>query len=389
MNVTQRGIITLLKSAVTEQPLPLPEGFDLEAAYPLLKRHHMSTLIYDGAVRCGIPRTQPVMQKLFQSYCRVLMISERQMEEVARVFAAFDENNIDYMPLKGCLMKERYPKPELRIMGDADVLIRMEQYDRIVPIMEKLGFHSKVGTDRELVWVSDDLYLELHKRLFSIDNRVLYGYMGDGWKLACSKEHTRYAMSSEHEFIYMLTHVANHICTGGIGCRHAADLWVFLRTHPDLDEAYVLQELSKLKLDRFYDNIRRMLSVWFEDAPEDAVSEMLTQFFMSAGSWGTSVSKALSIVALNTMDGATRRENRMKYIVKTVFPGVVVLRAKYPVLQKAPWLLPLVWMYRPFYKLVHERKDLCKHLRNFGAVQKDSVDEKRIFLDTIGLYERL
>ncbi|MBQ5671618.1 MAG: nucleotidyltransferase family protein, partial [Oscillospiraceae bacterium] len=102
MNTIQRGIITLLKSAVTEQALPLPEGFDLAEAYPLAKRHHMSTLLYDGAVRCGIDRGLPVMQKLFGEYCRALMISERQMAEVSRVFAAFEEAGIDYMPLKGC-----------------------------------------------------------------------------------------------------------------------------------------------------------------------------------------------------------------------------------------------------------------------------------------------
>ena len=37
-------------------------------------------------------------------------------------------------------MKALYPAPELRVMGDADVLIRLEQYEKIVPLMEKMGF---------------------------------------------------------------------------------------------------------------------------------------------------------------------------------------------------------------------------------------------------------
>ncbi|MBR4077439.1 MAG: nucleotidyltransferase family protein, partial [Oscillospiraceae bacterium] len=128
MNTIQRGIITLLKSAVTEQPLPLPEGFDLAEAYAVAKRHHMSTLLYDGAIRCGIDRGLPVMQKLFQNYVRLMVISERQMAQVEKIATAFQEAGIDYMPLKGTLMKGRYPKPELRVMGDADILIRLEQY---------------------------------------------------------------------------------------------------------------------------------------------------------------------------------------------------------------------------------------------------------------------
>ena len=32
--------------------------------------------------------------------------------------------------------KKLYPKPELRVMGDADILIREEQYDKIKPVMD-------------------------------------------------------------------------------------------------------------------------------------------------------------------------------------------------------------------------------------------------------------
>ena len=46
------------------------------------------------------------------------------------------------MPLKGCNMKALYPSPELRVMGDADILIRVEQYDRIRPIIQSLGFEE-------------------------------------------------------------------------------------------------------------------------------------------------------------------------------------------------------------------------------------------------------
>ena len=127
MTTTQQSIITLLKSAITGEPYPLPDDFDLAAIYPQVKKHHMDALLYEGAVRCGIPRKDPVMQELFQRYCRSLLVSEGQMGEVARIFAAFDAAGIDYLPLKGVNMKPRYPKPELRSMGDADILIRTEQ----------------------------------------------------------------------------------------------------------------------------------------------------------------------------------------------------------------------------------------------------------------------
>ena len=55
-----------------------------------------------------------------------------------------------------------------------DILIRPEQYDRIVPILEQLNFREKNETDHELVWIHDDLYLELHKRLIPSYNKDFY-----------------------------------------------------------------------------------------------------------------------------------------------------------------------------------------------------------------------
>ena len=163
MNTTQQGIILLLKSAITGEKLPLPEAFDLEAALTEINRHKIHTLAFQGGINCGIPRNHPAMQQLFQKYCHAMLVSEGQLRELQRIYKAFDKNGIAYMPLKGCNMKSRYPRPELRLMGDADILIRMEQYERIVPIMESLDFVFKGESDHELIWQSKGLYLELHK----------------------------------------------------------------------------------------------------------------------------------------------------------------------------------------------------------------------------------
>ena len=67
--------------------------------------------------------------------------------------------------LKGCNLKRLYPQPELRLMADADILIRMEQYDQIKSVMQSLGFACERESDHEFIWRTKGLYLELHKRL--------------------------------------------------------------------------------------------------------------------------------------------------------------------------------------------------------------------------------
>lgn len=385
MNDTQRGIITLLKSAVTEQALALPEGFEIESAYPEIKRHHMIALAYDGAVRCGIPVQTPVMQKLFQGSWKSLVISRRQMEQVGRICEAFDEKGIDYMPVKGCNMKALYPKPELRAMGDADILIRLEQYDRIRPILEELCFQEKGDSDHEIIWQNDALYLELHKHLIPSYNKDFYAYFGNGWQLAKKHCGTRYSMTAEDEWIFLFTHFAKHYRDGGIGCRHVVDLWVYLRANPDLDEAYVAAALKKLQLFEFYENIRRLIVFWFEDAQSDDKTEYISEYIFASGSWGAMESRALSRAVRDSKHALPGINGRMLYLWQTAFPSRRSLQQKYTVLKKAPWMLPAVWAVRPFYKILFERSSLKRHERNVEALSEDNLQTRRQLLNYVGL----
>ena len=385
MNTLQQGLIALMKSAVTVQPYALPEGFDLEAAYPLIQKHHIDAMAYDGAVRCGIDRKSPAMQQLFQSYLKVMMKSEGQMRDVQAVLAAFDAQGIDYMPLKGCKMKGMYPKPELRVMGDADILIRVEQYEKIVPIMESLHFQVGLESDHELVWKSKGLYLELHKHLIPSYNKDFYAYFGEGWQLAKKERGTRYAMSPEDEWIFLFTHFAKHYRDGGIGCRYVTDLWVYRNTHPAMDEGYIRSILRKLYLVEFYENVLQLIDVWFQSAETNPKMDHMTDFIFSSGSWGTGNSRLLSRTVRDSKHSAVGFSGRLVYLWKTAFPDVMTLREKYTVLKKHPCLLPAVWIWRPIHKLLFERESLKKQRQNLQTVSMDHLQARQEALNYVGL----
>lgn len=384
MNTQQRGLITLIKSGLTGQGYALPEDFQLEGAEQLLKKHHMTSLVYVGACHCGISRQEPPMQAMFVQYCRATMKSEAQIRAADRLFAAFDENQIDYMPLKGTKLKALYPAPELRYMGDADILIRMEQYPKIMPIMESLGFTEGKESDHELVWHANTLLVELHKRLIPSYNKDYAPYFGDGWGRAKPESGTRYTMTAEDEMIFLFTHFAKHYRDGGIGCRYVADLWLYRRAHPDLDEDYIRQELESLGLLTFYENVLRLMAVWFEDAPTDAKMDFMTDFIFASGSWGAMESRVLSAAVKDT-NHSGGRGGRMRYIGRKAFPRAEYLREKYTVLKRHPRMLPLVWVYRPFYKVLFERKSLSKQQKNLDTLSKDNIARQKQLLNYVGL----
>lgn len=385
MDITQQGVVTLLRSAITGEKLLLPEEFDLETAYPELKKHHMDALLYDGAVRCGISKKLPVMQELFQKYCRALLTSEGQMRQLERIFAAFEANGIDYMPLKGSKMKALYPKPELRYMGDADILIRTEQYQQIASVMKALEFSLKEETDHEIIWYNKELLVELHKHLIPSYNKDYYCYFESGWQRAYLDKGHRYTMKSEDEWLFQFTHFAKHFRDGGIGCRYVVDLWVYLRQNLQMNQEYLRRALEQLQLTEFYENILRLIDAWFQSGSVNEKTELINDFVFASGSWGDADSKVISQALRAAKGDVSQKNGKIAYIRNLLFPNVKMLEGKYTVLKKAPWMLPVVWAYRPIYKLLHEKGDFAKKRQDLAVLTEDKLQMYQNFMHLVGL----
>ena len=385
MDHQQKGLLTLIRSAITSEPLPLPEGFDLEGTHNQIKYHEIVPLTYEGALLCGISKKTPAMNLLFQDYCRFFMRSEEQMQAIGRIYAAFDANGIDYLPVKGCNMKPLYPKPELRVMGDADILIRMEQYSQIVPIMESLGFEATQESDHEYIWRSKELYLELHKRLIPSYNEDFYSYFGDGWPLAQPDTGHRHTMAPETTFVYLFTHFAKHYRDGGIGCRQVVDLWIFRRAFPQLDEAYIKQELEKLQLFRFYQNICHLIEVWFQDGQADETTDFISDFIFQSGTWGTAHSHVLSSEVKNKKIAGSAKGGKLRTVCSVVFPTALSMQKEFPVLKSAPYLRPVLWPVHWGKTILFRRDAIQKRLNQWNGASAEEITTYEQALNYVGL----
>ena len=385
MSAKETGIITLLKSAITEESYTLPESFLLDEAVPVMRSHGIIPLCYMGAIRCGISKTEPAMQEMFKSYCASLGQSERQLAAVKTLFAAFEAQGIDYLPLKGCNMKALYPSPELRLMGDADILIRLEQYPQIREIMLHLGYTEGEETDHELDWTSQALYVELHKRLIPSYNKDYFAYYGNGWRLASCHDGHRYRMTPEDEFVYLFTHFAKHYRDGGIGCRHLLDLWVYLRSYPQLDFIYMRNELERLQLRTFFDHIYRTISAWFMDGAWDEQTEHITAFLFSGGSWGNMDNRSLArVVKASELSHFAVPSWVREYLVHC-FPPARVIRERYGFFRRCPILLPLGWPVLWLHTLLFRRHAISTCVDSANQMKDGRAEDYQAMLDEVGL----
>lgn len=383
MNDMQKGVITLIKSAVTQEKLPLPDGFSIDEAYDFIMKHKIFMLAYDGAVRCGISKENPAMKMLFQNYIRGMMKSERQMKKIKEISEVFEEAKIDYLPLKGCNMKKLYPKPELRYMGDADILIREEQYPKIKEILEKLGYEGEEEAGHHYEWRNGDFLAEIHIMPFSKGFEKLYDYYGNGWKKARKTDTFRYEYSAEDEFIFEIVHLAKHYLYSGVGCRHAADIFVYLRAFPDMDFAYIEGEFEKMGMKKFYRNLMNMIDCWFGKGEPDEASELISEYILKSGNWGDFETASLA-KGLRESEKENGSPSKAKSFIRTVFPSAKELQNKYKILKKAPVLLPFIWVIRWLEVLFLRRDKLSGKIKYYDYIDDEKIKAHRRNLEKAG-----
>jgi len=386
MTEVQKTLLALVKSALLDEPCPLPGGADLSAAMEAARHHGIAVMVYYGALLCGADPGCEVMAQTFSYVCGSIAVSEGQMAQVRRITDAFDGAGIEYMPLKGVRQKPLYPKPEMRAMGDADILIRTEQYPRIREIMLSLGYAEGGESDHELPWHKAPLHVELHKRLIPSYNKDYYAYFGDGWERArpAAGGGCRFEMTVEDEWIYLFTHFAKHYRDAGIGLRHPVDLWVFRHHHPDIDVAYVERELDKLRLTEFYRNVMDTLASWFEGKAATEKTEFITSVIFQSDPFGDRDNVHISYALKGTKSQRSVWAVRLRRLFTSVFVPYGIMCKEYPVLKKAPVLLPGAWVVYFFARLLQKNR-VKNHIHALRLMSEDRVSEYQRRLNYVGL----
>lgn len=388
MDTQTAGIITMLANALTEKNRPLPEDFDWETlAGELPKYKNLRGLLIRGAALAGVPRSHPVVKEMMIGFLEDIRRSKNQMQQLQAVYSAFDANGIDYMPVKGAVLKKLYPQPELRMMEDADVLIRVEQMPAIEPIMLGMEMEQRRGDENEYTWNHPKLLLELHKALLPSGFGELSEYLKNGWECAVKEpEGSAYKMREEDHFVFLVIHFAKHYMRGSISPKDICDFWVFRNAYPGLDETYIEAEMKKLKLTDFYQNIRSVLDCWFCGAAPTAAAEAMTEAVFRHGVaderttfWGYSI--------LSRQNGpGGLGSSKLRFLLSRIFPSLSFMQARYPVLMKKPWLFPVYWFVR-WFQLIFQKNGL-----GWGSevlLKEDAFRQYAQQLQAVGLGNRI
>lgn len=382
MKECHRVLLKLIQCSIEEKKYEIPEKVDWITILTLAKEHKVEMLLYYGIYISGAEVPKEVFQDLTMCVLKMTSIDSRQEHEISNLLTALEEAKVDYLPLKGIILKKMYPKSEMRYMGDADILIKCEQYDKIKEILPKIGFRFVKESNHEYIWQKNIVCIEFHKYLIPSYNEDYFAYYNDCWSLA-KKENGKYSMLDEDFLIYLFTHLAKHYRDSGIGIRHFVDIWVYLKRKNELNREYIEAELGKLQLLEFYKNSLKMLEVWFGKAEEDDITKLMTQWVFSSGAFGTKETKEFS-AALKKIKNREKNK-KINFYILAIFPPAKDMKKRYSVLEKLPFLLPVFWGVRIVSAVFFRNQNIKNNKKRLEKLTEENLNEFETLLRAVGL----
>lgn len=378
--------VGLLKSAVEGEPY---RGSQLNwrEILRLSSSHHVDNLIFE-AISILPDEEKPsakALAKLEQDSFTQAIQDANQISETEELMTQLEQQHIHAIMLKGWIMKDLYPRTDLRSRADTDIFTHASDEKTIHQIILSHGFKTvSYGGKKDNVYFKDPFVtLEMHKNLFEYEddwNEVINNKYGRQyiWKRTekLNDCHYIHKMDKELYYVYMVAHMAKHLKDdGGIGVRAFMDLWIYRKVYADqLDWQRMNEDFAALGLTTFAERAYNLACCWF-DGDEvqypDSSYEQFAEYIMGCGAYGNSDNFVMNNEAMRT----DKKPGKRGYIWKRAFPPRDSMEKRYPTLKKHPAALPYYWAKRLWYSGVHRRDAVKGEIESAKHIDYDKVNE--------------
>ena len=190
--------------------------------FELARKHDVVPLI--GAVLETVGGTgREKYAPFFAEGKKALFRFVKQEHEQKRIYAQLEAAEIEYIPMKGSVLRALYPEPWHRTSCDLDILVREAELERAVSVLETELHYEMMGKSEHDVSIRTPggVHLELH-----YDVHEPHVSVEDLWN-ASEPVHPgemQRRFSAEMFVLHHIAHMAKHFKYGGCGFRPFVDL---------------------------------------------------------------------------------------------------------------------------------------------------------------------
>lgn len=321
------------------------EQMNLDEVYTLAEYHMLKAAVAFALESAGI-KDKRSREAISRSQRKTILFANAWEEIRLKLEAA----GIWYMPLKGAILKDLYPKFGMREFSDYDILFNASRESDMKKIMEELGFTTvRYGTSsHDIYHKAPVLNFEMHTELMSfiINDQVREYYSHIEDRLIRDASYER-RFTPEDCYIYLIVHQHKHYSRGGTGLRSLMDTYIYLN-HEKLDMCYVAAVTDKLGI-RDYEEINRTLSQHLFDGEELTPSEQeMLDYLLSSGAYGTIKHSIQNKMQKRKWSKLQYALNRFLVPVRKNNPDYLAYSKKYPTWYRYKILLLVL----PFHRLI-------------------------------------
>lgn len=362
----------LISSVINDtEPPAMPENIELNSLYAYQSSQDVTNIAYVALERLD----SSLDLKQYQMDHKFNILREARFEIAGQeIYAAFEKAEISFLPLKGAILKNYYPKPSLRTFTDTDIYVG-DEFDKAEKVLFELGFEKLVDTDHNDVSFvkKPSLHIELHRDLFPEDY-TFNGYFDDPYKHTKIKEGYKYfhLYHDNDFFIHVLCHLYKHFTFGGCGLRQYLDIYVMTKKL-DLDFECIRSELRSFGMEGFLDTTLKLNRFLFDgEKPDDELLE-IAEFVLNNTTFGNADNRL--VLDYDKGHGEKRTVcGNIKYFADRWQLRYSQMKQRYSILKYLPFLLPFCYIQRLFAALLFRRDVLKNSFNDVGKMNSDFSD---------------
>lgn len=361
----------------------LPQTIEPEMVQKLMElaqMHDLTSIVGSALLDQNLVSVPELYMQIQKKICKEAAVYEKMNYDLQWLRNALTEGKIPFIPLKGSVVRQYYPEPWMRSSCDIDILIHKEMLDDTISYLVDKGcriYCDEKQHDVSLV-TPGNVHLELHYRLLeSVD--TIDNVLGRVWEHSClvADQEYEYRQSGAFLLFHLLAHMAYHLMIGGCGIRSFVDIWL-LCDRMEYDKELFGQLCCEAKLERFFDNVQRLIGVWFAGEEHTAVTKQLESIVISGGTYGSLDNRIL-------IDQAQTGGKR-KRLLKRIFMPYEGLKTQYPVLISHRWLTPVFQVVRWFRIFTGGRlRRAIGEYKTSRSHSDEQVNSAKSFLNNVGL----
>ena len=380
MNEVQSYIIKNLNYSLrgNKMDIPINTQINWNELIEECRQHQISSLLYYGISKNSL---KSIDNNIVENWKKETFMSGvyqiNHIKQISKVLSIFNENNIPVIVLKGLVVRELYPKSELRTMCDADILVHEEDLDNVINIIKEEGYIEYSRNNFHIAFSKGNSLIEVHWTLVNEDMfDGISEFKDEIWRNAVEVnvgDSMALSMCDEDLLIYLCLHMANHIKNSGFGIRQICDVFLTVeKKSNNINWSSFIDKAKILGIYKFSLSIFAMCNKLFEmNIPKEIEVEvkidekyfnLLLDNIFSSGVHGHKDRLSTIVKSFGMGNEKINSKDKRKSIY---FPDPYRLGDRYMYAKNNKVLLPIAWMHRIIRAVFHEKFSLSDKIKMY------------------------